>query len=66
MVAKSVNGEELTRELISVLSVNYGIASQHLLAAMKDHMSVNEAAIRTLKIVYPDFLAKCWLLFTYF
>ena len=57
MVVKSLTGEELARELISVLSVNYGIATQHLLAAMKDHASVNEVAVRTLKIVYPSLLS---------
>ena len=53
MVVKSVIGEELARELISMLSVNYGILSQLLLAAMKDGAA---AAIRTLKIVYPNLL----------
>lgn len=57
IVAKSVNGEEIARALISVLSVNYGIAWQHLLAAMKDRASVNEAAVQTLKIVYPNLLS---------
>ena len=42
---------------MSVISANYGIASQHLLAAMKDCVSVNKAAIRTLKIVYPHLLS---------
>jgi len=40
-----------------VLSVNYGIATQQLLAAMKDRASVNEVAVRTLKIVYPSLLS---------
>ena len=57
IVVKSLTGEELARELISVLSVNYSIATQHLLAAMKDRASVNEVAVRTLKIVYPSLLS---------
>ena len=56
MLVKSVTGEELIRELISVLSVNYGISTQLLLAAMKDRAAVNETAIRTLKVVYPNIL----------
>ena len=40
-----------------MLSVNYGIATQQLLAAMKDRASVNEVAVRTLKIVYPSLLS---------
>lgn len=53
MLAKSVMGEELARELISVLSVAYSIKPNMLLAAMRDGASVNNAAICTLKIVYP-------------
>ena len=53
MLAKSVSGEELARELISVLSVTYGIRSNMLLAAMRDGASVNSVAIRTLQVVYP-------------
>ena len=62
IVVKSLTGEELAKELMSVLSVNYGIATQHLLAAMKDCASVNEVAVQTLFI--PVF--KCWLLFTHY
>jgi len=57
IVAKSLTGEELARELISVLSVQYSIGTQQLLAAMKDRASVNEVAVRTLKIVYPNLLS---------
>ena len=57
MFVKSVTGEELARELISVLSVNYGISTQLLLAAMKDRTAVNETAIHTLKVVYPNLLS---------
>lgn len=53
MLAKSVSGEKLTRELISVLSVIYGIKSNLLYAAMRDGASVNSVTIQTLKIVYP-------------
>ena len=53
MLAKSLTGEELARELISVLSVTYSITSNSLLAVMRDGASVNNVAIQTLKIVYP-------------
>ena len=56
MLVKSVNSEELARELVSVLSVN-SISSQLLLAAMKDLAAVNEMAVHTLKIVYPNLLS---------
>ena len=57
IVVKSLTGEELARELIAVLSVQYSIGTQQLLAAMKDRASVNEVAVRTLKIVYPNLLS---------
>ena len=46
MLAKSLTGEELARELISVLSVTYSITSNSLLAAMRDGASVNNVAIQ--------------------
>ena len=57
MLVKSVTGEELARELISVLSVNYSISTQLLLAAMKDRAAVNKMAVRILKVVYPNLLS---------
>ena len=57
LLVKSVTGEELARELISVLSVKYGISSQLLSAAMKDRAAINETAVCTLKIVYPNLLS---------
>lgn len=53
MLAKSMKGEEIARELISILSVTYGIGPTFLLAAMRDRASVNNVALTTLKIVYP-------------
>ena len=52
IVATTLTGEEHARELISVLTVQYSIDTQQLLAAMKDHASVNEVAAQTLKFVY--------------
>jgi len=56
ILAKSMAGEEVARELLSVLSTEYGIASSNLLAAMHDRASVNTAAVRTLKVLYPNLL----------
>ena len=53
MIAKSMTGEELARELISVLSINYSASPNTLLATMRDRASVNNVALRTLKVVYP-------------
>ena len=43
MLSKSMTGEEVARELISVLSVQYGVQSKFLLGAMRDRASVNNA-----------------------
>jgi len=54
MLAKSMKGEELARELINTLSVVYGVSSQQPVAGMRDRASVNNVAMRTLQIVYPN------------
>ena len=53
---KSMSGEEVARELISVMSVTLGVESHRLLAAMRDRASVNTAAMRVVTIMYPDLL----------
>ena len=54
LLAKSLSGEEIARELISILSINHGIESNRLSASMRDGASTNGVAICTLKIVYPN------------
>ena len=56
LLAKSLTGEEIARELISVLSTSLGIASQFVVGTMRDHASVNNIAIRTIKIIYQNSL----------
>ena len=51
MLTKSLTGEEIARELITVLS--YSIHPDNLLGAMRDRASTNSVAMRTLSIVYP-------------
>ena len=53
MLTKSLTGEEIARELITVLSVTYSIHPNNLLGAMRDRASTNSVAMRTLMIVYP-------------
>ena len=53
---KSLNAEELARQILSLLSVTLGVDSSNLIAVMRDGASVNAAAMRTLKIMYPDML----------
>ena len=55
-----MNGEELARELITVLSIKLSLESHQLLAVMRDRASVNGAALNIVKIMYPNlFDAGC-------
>ena len=56
LLAKSMTGEEIARELVNVLSVQYDISSDFLLSTMRDRASVNNVALRTLKVIYPNVL----------
>ena len=53
LLAHSVTGEEVARELLTVLSTELGITSQYLLATMWDRASVSNVAVRTLQVMYP-------------
>ena len=53
LLAKSMSGEELARQLLVCLSTELAISSDNLLACMQDRASVNSVAVRTLKIVFP-------------
>ena len=50
ILAKSLSGEEVARELISAFLEFFPI---QLLAVMQDRASVNEVALKTIEIVYP-------------
>ena len=54
MLQKSLTGEEIARELISTLSVEYHVTPTALLACMRDRAATNNVALRTLKVVYPN------------
>ena len=56
LLAKSLKGEEVARQLIMCLSNQLGITSNQLVAAMRDSARANNVAIQTLKIVYPYIL----------
>ena len=56
LLAQSMSGEEVARELITTLSVHYSVSSNSLLDTMRDRASVNDVALRTLKVIYPALL----------
>ena len=59
LLAKSLCGEEIARELVSVLSVGYGIKPGLLLSAMRDGASKNNLAMRTIGVIYSNLLNVC-------
>ena len=54
LLVKSMSGEEIARELINVISAQYGIGSHQLIAAMHDRAACNGVALRTIKVVYSS------------
>lgn len=56
LLAKSLKGEEVAHELLVVLSTPLGVKPGNLLAAMRDRAAVNGAAMRTVKVLYPNLL----------
>lgn len=53
MLQKSLTGEEIVREVVSTLSIDYHISSTSVLASMRDRAATNNVALRTLKVLYP-------------
>ena len=57
LLAKSMTGEELARQLIQCLSTELGITTGDILIAiMHDRALVNNVAVQTLKIIYPTLI----------
>ena len=53
LLAKSMSGEEIAREIVNSLSVMYSISSNLVVAMMHDRAACNGVALRTLKVVFP-------------
>ena len=54
MLQKSLKGEEIVREIISTLAIDYHVGPTNVLAAMRDRAATNNVALRTLKVLYPN------------
>ena len=54
-LAKSLTGEQLSRELIDVLATQLQVPRAHVITAMRDGASVNGCALRAVKLkaLYP-------------
>jgi len=53
MLATSLCREEIAREIINSLSLEYGVRSEYVLAVMHDCAATNVVAMHTLKVTYP-------------
>ena len=56
LLAKSLKGEEIACELMTVLSTELSIPSPKVLAGMHDRASSNNVAMSTVKVIYPHML----------
>lgn len=56
LLAKSLTGEQIARELLFVLQAQYGVATDSLVATMRDRASVNNLAISIVKVMYRQAL----------
>ena len=54
--AKTMTGEEISQQIIVIFSTEFGISSNFIVAAMCDRESVNDVAMRTIKVVYNELL----------
>ena len=54
MLAESLSGEEVAREVIQVLQVDYKVGARALLGCMRDRASVNNVAMVTVKVIFPE------------
>ena len=57
ILAKSMNADELAQRLIQCLAVKYGMQPNHLLAAMRDGASINEAGLHQVTFFFPNILS---------
>lgn len=54
LLAKSLTGVEVARQLITCLSTELGISSDLLVTAMRDRAAVNNVAISELHVLLPS------------
>ena len=56
LLTKSMTGEEVARQIVSTISTEMGISHELVVGAMHDRASVNEVAMRTVKVLYQNLL----------
>ena len=56
VLAKTMIGEEIAQPIIVIVSTEFGISSNLIVAAMHDRESVKDVAMRKIKVVYNELL----------
>ena len=56
LLAKAMTGEEIAQQVIVIVSTEFGTSSNLIVTAMRDKASVNDVAMRTIKVVYNELL----------
>ena len=56
LLAKSMTGEEVARQIITVLSTEMGVPCHLVVTAMHDRASVNIVAMRIISILYKELM----------
>ena len=56
LVAKSMTGEEVARQLIATLSTELSIPANHVVTFTRDLASVNNVAMRTVSVLYNSMI----------
>ena len=52
LLAKALTGEELARQLVTVISTELSVQPSLIVAGMRDRASVNSLAMRTISVIY--------------
>ena len=56
LLAKALTGEELARQLITVISTELSVPPGLIVAAMRDRASVDSVAMRTIGVIYNNMM----------
>ena len=54
LLAKSMRGEKIAQQIVSIISQEPGIRSSFIIAASRDQAAVNDVAMRTVKVFYSS------------
>ena len=56
LLAKKMTGDEIAQQIIVIVSTDFEISSNLIVASMRDRVSVNDVAMRIIKVVYNELL----------